>query len=176
MADISIPTHRPRAIRWCAIALASLVMLGVVACGRNPTAGTADGVPVVATVTLEMTTTKTLSTTHRMAPPTVTVPGVTQTVTAPAPATVLVTMTVSANAPTPDPGGPKNDGNYIIGPQITPGTWQCAEPETAGLIYWKVADASGGLMDNGLNSIAYVPAGGSSVLLDDCKSTWTLVG
>lgn len=164
------------AVRGVAIVVAVLILLGIAACGSATTAGTADAVPIVATVTLKMTTTKTLSTTHRMAPPTVTVPIVTQTITAPAPATMLVTATVQADAATPDPGGPKNDGNYIIGSQITPGTWQCAEPETSGLIYWKVSDSSGGLMDNGLNSIAYVSAGGSSVLLDDCQSTWTLVG
>ena len=164
-----------------AAVISGCVLLGLAACSSNPTAGVAGAVPLVATVTLKVTTTKTVSTTQRIEMPAVTLPAstlpaVTVTAPAPVPATVLVTATVPANPATPDPSGPKNDGNYMIGSQITPGTWQCAEPETSGLIYWKVSDSSGGIVENGLDAIAYVSAEGSSVLFDDCRSTWTLVG
>jgi len=108
------------------------------------------------------------------APKTVTVTAPPVTVQAPAPAPVTVTVTAQPNAATSDPGGPKKDGKYLIGSQLTPGTWQCDKPGS--FPFWTVHDQADDIVNNGLDTIAIVTDEGYTVDLDGCASTWVKVG
>lgn len=109
------------------------------------------------------------------APVTVSVTAPPVTVTAPPPAPV--TVTAQPDAATADPNGPKRNGTYLVGSQITSGQWQCASPSAGGLLYWETNDRSGGIVDNGLDEgVAFVSDEAFSVVFDDCGETWTKVG
>ncbi len=103
---------------------------------------------------------------------------VTQTVAAD-PVTISVTATVvdtvtAEPGPSDDPAGPKANGSYLIGSQMTPGTWQCARAGGPG-VYWAIRSRDGGLLDNGLTTIATIQ-GGDIGDLQGCAGSWTLVG
>lgn len=130
---------------------------------------TTELVPTTETATATETETAT-STVVRSVPTTVvrtTVKTAVTTVTT-VPRTVNVTVTAEpAGASVPD-------GDYIIGTDIQPGTYQCKDPGE--VVYWATSDQSGELLDNDLGSIARVTSSAYAVKLDDCSVDWKRAG
>ena len=106
--------------------------------------------------------------------PSATTATVTATVAAPALTPATVTVTAEANPASADPAAPKANGKYLVGSQVAPGTWQCAEPTDS--VHWRVDDQAGELMDIGLDSIAILNPGGYTIKLAHCDSAWVKVG
>lgn len=85
---------------------------------------------------------------------------------------VTATVTVEPQ-PTDSPDGPKANGNYLVGPELAPGTWQCSKG--GDLIYWAERNASGDLTDNGLSTLATIDEGTYIADLTGCAGMWSLV-
>lgn len=84
-----------------------------------------------------------------------------------------VTVTVEPQ-PTDDPNGPKANGNYLVGAELTPGTWQC--DEAGSMTNWTARDQAGGVADIGISTLAVIPASAYIADLGGCAGTWSLVG
>lgn len=102
----------------------------------------------------------------------------------PAPVAVTVTQTVQADPvtvtatvapqPTSDPTGPKDNGSYLVGAELTAGTWKCSR--AGDIIYWAERNHGGDLIDNGLSTLATIDGGTYIADLTGCAGTWSLVG
>ena len=161
--------------------IAAAVLAVVVSAAIGNSAGVASAeaaaaavpaVTVVQTSTVTKTpapVTKTQTVTETVTPAPVTV-----TETAPPPAPVTVTAPAPAPAASADPGGAKKNGKYLIGSQVSGGTWQCDNPGS--LPYWSVNAQDNEIIDNGIDSIAIVPDSGYTLELDGCNSLWNKVG
>lgn len=97
-------------------------------------------------------------------------PTVTETVQA---EPVTVTATV-APEPNDDPNGPKDNGSYLVGPQLAAGTWQCSEGQQS--TRWATKGHAGDVIDIDFTTIASVRQTAYSADLTDCLGTWSLVG
>ena len=104
----------------------------------------------------------------------------TATVTAP-PATVTVTATAAAPAapvPNADPSGPKENSEYLVNKEITPGQWRCTN--AGNLTNWQTMKQGGQIIDIGVaNSgslIANVTGSAYSVKFDNCTVPWVKIG
>lgn len=104
----------------------------------------------------------------------------TATVTAP-PATVTITATAAAPAapvPNADPAGPKENNEYLVNKEITPGQWRCTN--AGNLTNWQTMKQGGQIIDIGVaNSgslIANVPGSAYSVKFDNCTVAWVKIG
>jgi len=154
--------------------IAATVLFGGVAAGCGSPAQTASAVTVSAapvTSTVKQTVTVT-TTAPAPAPVTVTAPP-------PAPATVTATVTAAPAAPaapaaSADPGGAKANGKFLVGSQVSSGTWQC--DKAGDLPYWSVNAQDNSIIDNGLDTIAIVSDSGYTLTLAGCASLWNKVG
>lgn len=87
-------------------------------------------------------------------------------------ATVTATTTVSVG----QDGAPAtsiDNGDYLVPGQIRPGVYQCSSGDNP---YWESLDKAGEIIDNGLSSIARVPADAYSMTLNRCSTAWVKVG
>lgn len=175
------------------VAAVVALLIGVGIGGASKTTDTptaASGAGSTATVTEQgaagegatVTTTvdKTVTATETVMPKPV-VKTVEKTVTAKPPAPRTVTETAEPDEPSTDPNGPKANGKYLIGSQVSGGTWQCAEAETIGgdnleTAYWSVNAKDNEIIDNGIDTIAIVDGSGYTLELNGCATTWTKVG
>lgn len=143
--------------------IAAVVVIGGIAasCGKAATPA-ASAAPVGTTATVTHTVT---------APPAAPV-----TVTAPAapPVTVTVTAAPAAPAASADPAGPKDNGKFLVGSQVSSGTWQCDKGDE--LPYWSVNAKDNSIIDNGLDTIAVVVDNGYMLTLGGCQTLWKKVG
>jgi len=154
--------------------IAATVLFGGVAAGCGSPAQTASAVTVSAapvTSTVKQTVTVT-TTAPAPAPVTVTAPP-------PAPATVTATVTAAPAAPaapaaSADPGGAKANGKFLVGSQVSSGTWQC--DKAGDLPYWSVNAQDNSIIDNGLDTIAIVSESGYTLTLQGCSTLWNKVG
>jgi hypothetical protein len=149
--------------------IAAAVIFGGIAAGCGSPAQTASAVTVSAvpvTSTVKQTVTVT-TTAPAPAPLTVTAPP-------PAPVTVTVTAAPAAPAASADPGGAKANGKFLVGSQVSSGTWQC--DKAGDLPYWSVNAQDNSIIDNGLDTIAIVSDSGYTLTLQGCSSVWNKVG
>lgn len=151
--------------------IAATVLFGGIAAGCGSPAQSASAVTVsAAPVTSRVKQTVTVTTTAPApAPVTVTAPP-------PAPATVTATVTAAAAAPaaSADPGGAKANGKFLVGSQVSSGTWQC--DKAGDMPYWSVNGQDNSIIDNGLDTIAIVSDSGYTLTLQGCSSLWNKVG
>ena len=85
-------------------------------------------------------------------------------------------VTVTAEpGPSQDPSGPKANGNYLVGAELAPGTWQCSGGSN--LTAWFARDQAGDVTANwGAGTIAVIPSSAYIADLLECSGTWARVG
>lgn len=92
----------------------------------------------------------------------------------PSPATVTATVTATppaaptAPAASADLGGAEANSKFLVGSQVSSGTWQC--DKAGDLPYWSVNAQDNSIIDNGLDTIAIVPDSGYTLTLEGCSS------
>lgn len=153
--------------------IAAAVVFGGVAAGCGSPAQTASAVTVSAapvTTTVKQTVTV-ITTAPAPAPVTVTV---TAPPLAPVTATATVTAAPAAPAASADPAGAKANGKFLVGSQVSSGTWQC--DKAGDLPYWSVNAQDNSIIDNGLDTIAIVSDSGYTLTLQGCSTLWNKVG
>lgn len=131
-------------------------------------------VPTTVQVTVEKTTenivTKTVATTltaitTKLKPIPTTV---LKTAIKTAPTTVKVTVTA-------EPAGASvSNGDYLVGKDIEPGTYQCKDGGSN--LYWEADDNSGEIIDNDLGSIARFTSDAYTIKLSGCAGDWKRAG
>lgn len=146
---------RPVTAVSCALAL---LLTG---CGSQAAPPTTITVTSAAPTTIKVPTTVPTTVQVTVTPPAVTI-------------TQPVTVTAAAPAANADAGGPKANGNYLVGPNIAPGTWQCSSGDDT--TFWRISDQTAKTIDNGFSTIAIVSAEAYTTDLQRCKGTWTKVG
>ncbi len=127
---------------------------------------------VVSTKQITSTATETETATKTLTPK----PAGTKTVVKTKEVTKTVTKTVTAQPPAP--AGSFDDGTYIVGKDINPGTYQASNPNPSGsgLCYWETRTSDGEIGENGVNNgVMFVGSDAFSVRTDGC-GTWTPVG
>lgn len=88
--------------------------------------------------------------------------------------TVTTTVTVEPQ-PNDDPTGPKANGNYLVGAELAPGTWQCGKGDD--MTAWFARDRAGQVTANwGAGTLAVIPADAYIADLTNCSAAWSLVG
>lgn len=116
------------------------------------------------TMTESTTVVSTVPTTIMTSVPTTVVTTMIQTV----PETILVTVTSQPSGKTVP------NGDYLVGTDITTGTWQCRTGGSS--LYWETSDKGGDTIANDLGSIARVLSNAYAVKLSGCDGDWTHVG
>ena len=156
---------------------AALALIVGVAIGSASKGSTAEAATPVAPVTVSVTQTKTAAPVTKTAPAPAPVT-VTETAPPPAPVTETVTETAAAPAAAPAAGGdaatPKGNGDYLVGSQIAPGNWQCAD--AGSYVSWTTYDAGHEVLDIDLSAIGTIGQSAYSVSFHGCDGEWTKVG
>jgi len=137
--------------KWLLPAIAALVALfiGIGIGGSGKSSGTTGAAPAA-------TVTATVTKAGAAAAPGATVTAPAVTVTAPAPPAVTVTAPAAPAAPPPGPGTSVQDGVYVVGQDMQPGTYRVTAA-VANRCYWKIAKTG----TNGADIIKNdLPAGG----------------
>src|SRR4051794_17707810 len=148
-----------KVLAYSAVGLTSLfVGMGIGGAAASGGSTSAAGTPTPSTVTQ-----------------TIEVPGPAVTKTVPGPETTkTVEVAPAAPAASADPAGPKDNNQYLVGKEIAPGTWRCAEGTD---LYFETNSQSGDIVANDLHDgkgslIARIDAKAYSVDLKRCDVPW----
>ncbi len=146
-----VPGKKGGGRKWLLPGIAALVALfiGIGIGGSGKSSGTIGAAPAA-------TVTATVTKAGAAAAPGATVTAPAVTVTAPAPPAVTVTAPAAPAAPPPGPGTSVEDGVYVVGQDMQPGTYRVTAA-VANRCYWKIAKTG----TNGADIIKNdLPAGG----------------
>lgn len=159
--------------------IAGLVLAG---CGSTSGSATPATVTSVASVTVKVTTVSSVLSTEtetRTQTETATATA-TKTAIKPVPTTVVrnvvktVPKTVAVTVTAEPAGASVPNGDYLVGKDIEPGTYQCKDGGEN--LYWSADDSSGEIIDNDLGSIARFTSAAYTIKLSGCAGDWKRVG
>lgn len=164
--------------------LAAAAVMFTAACGSTTATPTTQTVTSTGTVTAKVTAKVTEQVTEQVTSTETTSETLTETATKtvakPVPTTVVktavktVSTTVQVTVTAEPAGTAVANGDYLVGTDIEPGTYQCKDATDR--LYWEADDSSGEIIDNDLGSIARFGSDAYTIKLSGCAGDWTRVG
>ncbi|MEJ7648636.1 MAG: hypothetical protein WKF57_06215 [Nakamurella sp.] len=160
--------------------LAAAAVLFTAACGSTTATPTTQTVTSMGTVTASVTKQVTEQVTNTETVSETLTETATKTVAKPVPTTVVKTevktvpQTVQVTVTAEPAGTSVPNGDYLVGKDIEPGTYQCKDATDR--LYWEADDASGEILDNDLGSIARFTSEAYTIKLSGCAGDWKRAG